>query len=583
MQGETLVALFQEVMQDDLNRPCLYTKQQGIYKAITAKEVQEKVHQFADGLHTLGIQKGDRVAILSENRPEWVYADLATLLLGVINVPIHTSNPSPQIQYILENSEATLVFSSLQLLPKILEIRATLPFLQHLICFDSLTNTPAFEGILEISAFSTNTKFNPSLYPLPEKEDVCTLIYTSGTTGPPKGVMLTHHNFVSNIKIASSVIPITNQDRALSFLPLSHVFERMGGYYVMFFNKVRIYYAESIESIAQNMLEVRPTFMCAVPRLYEKIYAKIQEKINAGTRFRKKIFSWACQVAKRPQKSGFFFRFQHQLADKLVFRKIREKTGGKLRYFISGGAPLSPTIAEFFNDAGIVILEGYGLTETSPILSSNTPEYRRIGTVGQPIPNVDIRIAPDGEILAKGPNIMKGYYKNEQATREVIDTEGWFHTGDIGEIDSDGFLRITDRKKDILITSGGKNVAPQNLENLFKTDLFIQEMVVIGDQRRYCVGLVVPDYEKLENWAIHQGLIDTSRHALAHHPKVKAFLMERVQLFSKELAPFEQIKKIGILEYDFSIETGELTPTLKIKRKFINEKYKAQIDALYAE
>ncbi|MEK7483259.1 MAG: long-chain fatty acid--CoA ligase [Planctomycetota bacterium] len=589
MKGETLVDLFLELMKDDRQRPCLYAKKKGVYTAITAQEVFDSVQKLSSGLKALGLQPNQKVALLSENRPEWLYIDMAVLALGAIDVPIYTSNTPQQIRYILDNSESCIAFSSASLLNKILEIRGEIPSLKHLICLDEPTPTQRNQGVRSLEEIYSlgNSEILP---PLPiSKDQVCTIIYTSGTTGNPKGVMLTHHNFVSNLKVASSVLPITQQDRALSFLPLCHVFERTGGYYAMFFNKAKIYYAESIETVSNNMLEVKPTFMFSVPRLYEKMYARMKEKIEAGSGPTKKIFSWATKIGKtvfdlqeRQRPLSFLLKRKKALADRFVFRKIRERTGGALRYFISGGAPLNPRIAEFFDYAGIIILEGYGLTETSPILTCNLPTRRRIGSVGPPIPGVEIRIADDGEIVARGPNIMKGYYKNEAATQEVLDPDGWFHTGDIGYLDPDGFLHITDRKKDLLVTSGGKKIAPQNLENLFKTDLYLQEFVVVGDQRNYCSGLVVPHYEKLTQWAKDNGINEVSRPSLAQHPKINEFLMNRLRSLSKELASFEQIKKICILEQEFSIEAGELTPTLKIKRKFINEKYKAQIEALYA-
>lgn len=589
MNGETLVDLYRELMKDERQRPCLHVKKKGGYIPITAQEVADSVQNLSAGLYALGLQANQKVAILSENRPEWLYVDMAVLALGAIDVPIYTSNTPQQIRYILDNSDSSIAFASASLIQKILEVHKQLPALKQIVCFDTPTPSQREQGVRDIAELYAMGQ-SKGIPPISiSKDQVCTIIYTSGTTGNPKGVMLTHHNFVSNVKIASSVLPITQHDRALSFLPLCHVFERTGGYYVMFFNKAQIYYAESIETVANNMLEVKPTFMCSVPRLYEKMYSRIKEKIETGSLASKKIFSWALKIGQtvfeaqlKNRPISALLRRKYALADRLVFRKLRERTGGALRYFISGGAPLNPRIAEFFAYAGIIILEGYGLTETSPILSCNIPDRRRIGSVGPPIPGIEIRIAEDGEILARGPSIMKGYYKNEAATQEVIDSEGWFHTGDIGYLDPDGFLYITDRKKDLLVTSGGKKVAPQNLENLFKTDPYLLEFVVVGDQRNYCTGLVVPNYEKLTAWAKENSLSDLSRTAMAQHPKVKEFLMARVQSLSKELASFEQIKKICILEQEFSIETGELTPTLKVKRKFVNEKYKAQIEALYA-
>jgi long-chain acyl-CoA synthetase len=420
-------------------------------------------------------------------------------------------------------------------------------------------------------------------------DDLATLIYTSGTTGTPKGVMLTHDNFHSNVVAGRTSVGFGSDDVALSFLPLSHVFEREGDY--MYWScGTSIAYVASIDDVAQALQEVKPTFAMGVPRLYEKMYARVFENAVAGGGLKKKIFFWALGVADRwadlklagKEPSGPL-AWQYGVAQKLVFSKLKERTGGRLRYFVSGGAPLAPEINKFFYAAGIVILEGYGLTETSPVIAVNTPEHFRIGTVGRPIAGVEVKIAPDGEILARGPNIMKGYYNKPDATAEAIDADGWFHTGDIGRLE-DGFLRITDRKKDIIVTAGGKNIAPQPIENAVKTNKFVSQCVMIGDKRRFPVLLVVPNWDALERWARDERQPDwASRRELMDRPAVRAKVEQEVRGRLGGLASFEMPKKIGLLEHDFSIERGELTPKLSVKRKVVDASYRDVIDALYAD
>jgi long-chain acyl-CoA synthetase len=420
-------------------------------------------------------------------------------------------------------------------------------------------------------------------------EDVATFIYTSGTTGDPKGVMLTHSNLVSNV--LSSSAPFADMgpaDTALSFLPLCHVFERMGGYYLMLQKGVTIAYAESVEKVPENMLEVQPSLMLSVPRLYEKIYARVKEKVAADPPLRQKIFAWAIGVGRarfrhevERTSPGLGLRVRAALADALVFKKIKARTGGKLRLFVSGGAPLSREIAEFFGAVGLTILEGYGLTETSPVITVNLPNRMKPGTVGPPIAGVEVKIAGDGEILTRGPHVMKGYYRKPEATAETIDSEGWLHTGDVGVIDPQGFLVITDRKKDILVTSGGKNIAPQPIENRLKTHPLLTEVVMVGNRRNFPSALVIPNFETLEKWARTQGLSFGSREELVAKQEVGEHVMREIDRLSSDLAPFERIKKVTLLPRDFTIEGGELTPTLKVKRRVVEQRYKDVIDKMY--
>jgi long-chain acyl-CoA synthetase len=420
-------------------------------------------------------------------------------------------------------------------------------------------------------------------------DDLATLIYTSGTTGDPKGVMLTHDNIYSNVMAAASVVPFEGRDSCLSFLPLSHIFERMAGHYLMMHTGTSIAYAESMDTVAFNMSEVKPSLVLSVPRLYEKMYARVLDNALSGGAVKARIFFWARDVADRwadvklagGEPRGLL-AMQYKLAHKLVFSKLHARTGGRLRYFVSGGAPLAAEINKFFFAAGMVILEGYGLTETSPLISVNSPTKFRIGTVGPAAPGSEIRIAEDGEILTKGPNVMKGYYNKPQATAEAIDAEGWFHTGDIGTIE-DGFLRITDRKKDIIVTAGGKNIAPQPIENVVKTNKYVSQAVMIGDKRKFPIMLVVPNFDNLEKWAQRNNIIWPDRKNLLSMPTIQKKMEKEVLGGLTGFAHFEVPKKIALLEHDFSVERGELTPKLSVKRKVVDKAYKAQIDALYAE
>ncbi|RMG38607.1 MAG: long-chain fatty acid--CoA ligase, partial [Methanobacteriota archaeon] len=422
------------------------------------------------------------------------------------------------------------------------------------------------------------------------RDDLATIIYTSGTTGEPKGVMLTHGNFLSNIEGSIRALPVNNTDTFLSFLPLSHVFERMVGHFLANYVSATIAYAESIETVPQNLIEVRPTLMASVPRLFEKIYARIVESVEEGSGLKKKLFYWAIGVGRevttykqkrQPLPGGLKLKFG--IANKLVFSKLKERVGGRIRFFVSGGAPLSKEIGEFFTAAGLLILEGYGLTETSPVISVNRLEKFKFGSVGIPLDNVEVKIAEDGEILTRGPHVMKGYYKKEAETKEAIDSDGWFHTGDIGIIDEEGFLIITDRKKNIIVTAGGKNVAPQKIENLLVTTRYIEQAMVIGDKRKFCSALIVPSFETLEKFAAEQGISFNSHKELCEHPKVKELIQQEIENVNKELASYETVKKFILLDQPFSIESGELTPSLKVKRKIVEQNYKEQIDALYAE
>jgi long-chain acyl-CoA synthetase len=591
----TLNQLFFDAVSK-FNRPdALQVKTGGAYRPISHREVADRVRRAARGLSSLGVRRGDRVAILSENRPEWAIADFACLTAGLTDVPIYPTLPPDQIAYILKDSASVAIFVSNKVqAEKIREIRSQLPALKTVIGFDEIPGL-ANMSLAELEKRGTTGENNESTTVYREDalrikpDDIATIIYTSGTTGEPKGVMLSHDNIFSNVAASRTKIPFEGEDTALSFLPLSHIFERMGGHYLMFATGTSIAYAESIDTVPVNLQEVRPTIVLSVPRLYEKMYARILETALTGGFLKRKIFFWARGVAERwaneklaGREPGGMLAKQYGIAQKLVFSKLKARTGGRLRYFVSGGAPLSPEINKFFYAAGLVILEGYGLTETSPVIAVNTPKDFRIGTVGKPIEGVEVKIASDGEILTRGPHVMKGYYNKPEATREAIEPDGWFHTGDIGEL-QDSFLAITDRKKDIIVTAGGKNIAPQPLENKVKTNKYVAQAVMLGDKRKFPSMLVVPNFDQLEKWAMKHNIIWTDRAQLLRMPTIQAKMEKEVNKELAGAAHFEIPKKIGLLEHDFTIERGELTPTQKVKRRAIDKRYKAMIDAMYEE
>ena len=591
----TLTRLFLDALAHD-KPDALQVKVQGVYQPISSRTLGERVRRLALGLQELGVQPGDRVAILSENRPEWAIADYACLTASLTDVPLYPNLPAEQACFILRDAGAVAIFvSDAGQAAKVAAARKSVPSLRHVITFASERHEGADFTLAELEARGAavddearRARYREHALAV-KPDDLATLIYTSGTTGEPKGVMLTHDNLYSNTMSAAVQIPFEGKDFCLSFLPLSHIFERMAGHYLMLHVGCSIAYAESMDTVPIDMQTVRPTIVLSVPRLYEKMYARVLENALSGGAIKKRIFFWARGVAERwadVKLAGGtprgFLAWKYALAQRLVFSKLQARTGGRLRYFVSGGAPLAPDINKFFYAAGLVILEGYGLTETSPVISVNTPGAFRIGTVGKPFPGVEVTLAPDGEILTRGPHVMKGYYNKPEATREAIDADGWFHTGDIGEL-RDDFLVITDRKKDIIVTAGGKNIAPQPIENTLKTNKYISQAVVIGDKRKFPVVLVVPNWEQVEKWAKIKNLLWTDRSQLLEMPIVHAKIEKEVFGKLHGLASFETPKKVALLEHDFSIERGELTPTLKVKRRVIDKTYRDVIDRLYAE
>lgn len=591
--AETLAQVLLNTVKTYPKPDFMLYKKEGRYQPLSTEEFGRRVKHLCLGLKDLGLQKGDKVVILSENRPEWVITDHANLCLGASTVPIYTSLVSEQIKYIIDDSDAKAVVVSCEdLWKKVEAVKPSLTQVRHFITFleEAPDGVLPFNQVLERGRKidEQNPLLFESLVNAVKPEDEASLIYTSGTTGAPKGVILTHSNFLSNVQSVSAIIEFSDKDTVLSFLPLSHVLERMVTF-TYIFKGCRIGYAESVESVGENLLEIRPNVMVSVPRVFEKIYAKVMDTVLAGSTLKKRIFYWALKVGKeygrrklnRQTIPGGLQR-KRNLAHKLVYSKIIAKTGGRVRFFVSGGAPLSKDIAEFFYALGLVILEGYGLTETSPVISVNTFENIRLGTVGKPIPGVEVKIGPDGEILTRGPHVMKGYYKKEAETREAFEGD-WFHTGDIGHIDKDGFVVITDRKKDIIVTAGGKNIAPQPIENILRTNPFISNAVVIGDRRRFVCALIVPNFEKLEKYAQSSHIPFAGRAELVGNEQVVNFVKAEVDRATPNLAQYERIKRIALLDRDFEIEKGEMTPSLKVKRNIVEQKYKALIDALYEQ
>jgi long-chain acyl-CoA synthetase len=592
----TLTRLFFDCVREHGHKPAaMRFKQGGAWHDISHAEMLTRVRHYGLALKRLGVRRGDRVAILSENRPEWAITDFACLCIGATDVPMYPTLPANQLRYILNDSGSVAVaVSSRAQLEKILEIRGELPALKHVIAFDTDATGP---GVIPIAQLFQSGKAADdagegkdfeavALQVTPD--DLATIIYTSGTTGDPKGVMLTHNNIYSNVATAMPQLPISSADSTLSFLPLSHIFERMAGHYSMFAAGATVAYAESIDTLVQNLGEIQPTVVIAVPRVYEKVYARALENALASP-VKKRIFFWAkangerlVELTMAGRSPSAWLNVKCAIGRKLVFSKLAARVGGRLRFFASGGAPLPADIAKFFFAAGLPIYEGYGLTETSPVISVNVPGKVRLGTVGPVIPGTTVRIAEDGEILVRGPGVMKGYFNKPEATAEAIDKDGWFHTGDIGVIE-DGFLKITDRKKDIIVTAGGKNIAPQPIEAMAKKNHFVLNAVMLGDRRKYPIMLIVPHMDRLVEWARRRDVKFTDPRELITRSEVRTMMELEIQRELASLAKFEIPKKVLLLEQDFSVEAGDLTPTMKVKRRVVEKKYAASIEALYEE
>jgi long-chain acyl-CoA synthetase len=567
---------------------------------LSSQELFERTRDVSLGIGALGVRPGDRVAIISESRPEWIVCDMAILAAGAVTVPIYPTLSAAQARYILQDSAARLAIVSTRLqAEKLQEVRHLLPAIEAVIVMEPTAAGASVTTLEEVAQrgharmtgeWGAGRGFREGARAV-RPEDLATIIYTSGTTGEPKGVMLTHANLVANLREGAVVLDVSQDDVALSFLPLSHGFERMVSF-IYLFTGVTIIFAESFETLGRDIAHVRPTVITGVPRVYEKMQSRILEKGQAGSAAKAAVFRWSVEAGLararavlRGKRVGPLTAMKAAIADRLVFAKVRQGVGGRLRLIVSGSAPLSSSVAEFFHAVGLPVIEGYGLTETAPILTVNPPEAPRVGTVGRALANVELKIAPDGEILARGPNVMPGYYNKPEATAEAL-KDGWFHTGDIGTLDAAGYLTITDRKKDLLVTSGGKKIAPQPIEAVLKRSPLIAEAVVLGDRRNYAAALIVPDFPALERRLQGVGRSPSagsaSRAELVARADVIALYQEVVDALNSGLSQFERIKRIALLPSEFTVESGELTPTLKVKRKVVEERWRGEIEKLYA-
>jgi long-chain acyl-CoA synthetase len=594
----SLVELLKQAVAAGPDRQVLRFKHDKAWDGMTAERLLERVRNVALGLYRLGIRKGDRIAILAESGPLWTITDFAVLSGGAVNVPIYPTQPPHQVEYILRESEPKFLFvSTARQVKRVDAALKKFPGLR-IIPFQPIAdgeNLISFNSVEEDGARLAAEQ--PGLYEAISSDvmasDMASIIYTSGTTGEPKGVMLTHANITFNALASGTFLRIDPGGLMLSFLPLSHIFERMV-LYLCLHRGVQINYATGIETVAADIKEVRPTLMSTVPRLLEKIYGRMQKNAADGGRVKKHIFDWSLTVARRSaqlttrdQPLPPLLHLQREIADHLVFAKLREAVGGRIQRMVSGGAALSTELTLVFTGAGIPLLQGYGLTETSPVIAVNTLEHNRIGSVGRPLPGLETKIAEDGEILTRGPHVFRGYFNKPEETAasftdEPVESERWFKTGDIGLFDPDGFLFITDRKKDLIKTSGGKYVAPQMIEGMLIQSEFVEQAVIIGDKRKFVSALIVPDFERLRAWAKQQGVTTSNKHELIADRRVVDMIKADVNRLTRELADYEKVKRIGLLVEEFSIDSGELTPTLKIKRRVVEEKHNELIESLYS-
>jgi long-chain acyl-CoA synthetase len=586
---------------DNLKRPdLLVRKRKGLWEVVSTQEVAETVEAFSCGLMALGVKPGDKVVLISEDRPKWLMADYAILTAGAATVPLYSTLNAQESAYIVGNSDAEVaIVSSEDQANKLLSQRDSLKRLRNIVIMD-----PPVEGLGDLLPWSKILAWgkdymakNPGIHrkvaSQVKPDDLATIIYTSGTTGVPKGVMLVHSSFVENCRAGMEYLEITREDKALVFLPLSHSFERMIDY-CYFWKGISIAYAESIEKVAENLAEVQPTIMAAVPRLYEKVYGKLMDQAAHSSSLKKALIHWSIRTVsewadtlKAQGKVPGGLAFKRAIADKIVPKKLRAKVGGRVRFFVSGGAPLARHLAVFFYGCGIPIAEGYGLSETAPVITVNEMPLNgqdkiRFGSPGRPLKNVEVRIAEDGELWTRGPNVMKGYYKMPEETKEVLTEDGWFATGDIATQDDDGYIFITDRKKEIIVTSGGKNVAPAPIENLLKTNKYVSQVVVLGDKRPYISALIVPNWDNVIDYAKSKGVDKIDPRDLSATAEVKHLFQNVLDRVNAELSRYEQVKRCRLLPKELTQEEGELTPTMKVKRRIINKKYGDLIEEMYA-
>jgi len=590
----TLIGIFLDTVERYRKATQFMRKSGGTWESRSAEQALADVERLAMGLRDLGVGPGDHVALLSETRYEWAVADLAILGLGAVTVPIYPTLVAAPVQFILENSEAKLaIVSSAIQLDKLRSVKAQLPRLGPILTMDAVgalqSGEQAWDAVLRRGAELLAREpraFRDSAARV-QPGDLATIIYTSGTTGEPKGALLTHHNIASNVAACLQIMDLGPADTSLSFLPLCHIFERMAGLYATLSAGVTIAYAENLESVAANAAEVRPTILMGVPRFFEKVYARVMENAASQPALRRLLFHWglggamaAARLRFAHQPVPFLTALHARIADRLVGARVRARVGGRLRYCVSGGAPLSPKIMEFFFAVGIPVIEGYGLTETSPVICLNRRGREKPGSVGPAIPGVELQIGEQGEILTRGPHVMQGYFRNDAATRAAI-VDGWFHTGDVGRLDGDGCLFITDRIKDLLVTAGGKKVAPQPIEGRLKTSKWISEAVLIGDQRPFIACLLVPNFANLEAEARARGWNFSSAKELVARPESRTILQGPVDAVNAELSPYEKIKAFALLPRELSADAGELTPTFKIRRRIVSEHFRDEIEELY--
>jgi long-chain acyl-CoA synthetase len=584
----SLLEMFFRVAKRHPTETALAAKADGRYQQHSYAAVEAQVRRLGAALVHLGVQAGDRVALMSENRPEWALTDLATYAAGGVVVPLYSTLPPPQVEYILRDSGACVfVVSGKERIESALALRGRLPNLRHIIAIgeDAPEGTIALDSLLAQPADPASEAESERRSGALNRDVLATIVYTSGTTGEPKGAMLTHGNILANLEGIDPVFRLDENDDFLSFLPLSHIFERTAGYYLAIRNASAIYYAESVFTVAKNLEEVRPTIMMSVPRLYENIQQRILDAASKAPPLQRRLFEWALQVGYERSRCRLEQRrpdplllLRHALADRLVLRRIRGRVGGRIRTFVAGGAPLPCDTAEFFLALDLLVLQGYGLTETSPVLAVNHPEEPRSEGVGRPLHNLELTIAEDGEICARGASIMKGYWNKPEETAAAIDSEGWFHTGDIGRLDEKGHLHITDRKKNLIVLSTGKKVAPQPIETRLKTSPFIGEVLVLGDQHSTVGALIVPRFDAIR---AHNGLANLDDRAIAAHPEVRQLLRAEIDRLSDGLAEFERVKRFAVLDREFTVESGELTPSLKPRRGVILERFASQVNSLF--
>jgi long-chain acyl-CoA synthetase len=593
MDHRSIPEMFQAITTANPEGIGYSSKKDGTWLETTWADCRAKVTEVGKSLIGLGVEHGKQVAILSQTRLEWVLCDLGTVTIGAVTVGIYPSTLAEDCSYVLDHSESEVIFvENAEQLEKILKVRGALPVLRHIVIYDGASD-PSHDVLSWNDFLQRGSEVSDEQYGARgaaiQPDDTASIVYTSGTTGLPKGVMITHDNLLFSCDSALQCLEFSSNQCTLLFLPLAHVFARLIAY-VSLISGITVAFAESFATVGENLKEIRPHFIPSVPRVYEKVYDKIITNAETAGGIKLKLFNWAVGVgmqesklrqARRPLPAGL--KLKHALANKLVLHKIQAALGGRLEWAVSGAAPLNTTIAEFFDACGVTILEGIGMTENTSFTSVNRLDNNRFGTVGLAGPGIEQRIAEDGEILYRGRNVMKGYFKDPEATAEAIDAEGWLHSGDIGEIDEDGFLKITDRKKDLIVTAGGKNVAPQRIERIMRTSHYISQVVAYGDKKKFVSALVTLDPEAMADWAAQNGMEQASIEQLSGHPEVVALIRDEVEERNGQLASFESVRKFHILPRDLTIEAGEMTPSLKIKRRVVVERYNTELEALYAE